>query len=80
MPLRKYSDFTVSSFVSLKSFFHDCIGKKVMINLIYLKVIYPVPFDKEQVTYPLEDGLENPISVKKGGRGDAQLRIPMPEM
>ena len=51
-----------------------------MINLIYLKVIYPVPFDKEQVTYPLEDGLENPISVKKGGRGDAQLRIPMPEM
>ena len=28
----------------------------------------------------LEDNLENPISAKRGGRGDAQLRIPMPEM
>ena len=28
----------------------------------------------------LEDSLENPISAKRGGKGDAQLRIPMPEM
>jgi len=53
---------------------------KVMINLVCLKVIYPVPFDKEQVTYPLEDSLENPVPAKRGGKGDAQLRIPMPEM
>jgi len=28
----------------------------------------------------LEDSLENPIAVKEGGRADAQLRIPLPEM
>ena len=34
-----------------------------------------------QLTRKMEiNSLENPIPVKKGGRGDAQLRIPMPEM
>jgi len=45
--------------------------------LICLKMIYPVPFGKDQVIYPLKESSENSIPVKKGGRGDAQLRISM---
>ena len=54
----------------------DRIYKKSPIRAS-VKIILPKNYLLDKI---LESSSENPILAERGGRGDAQLRIPMPEM